>query len=165
MNVHVIADPAGRLVRALPALPGLRHDIAAAREHSIPGALAVAGISTVADTGYQGAGLVCAFRSGGGSAAGPAEPPSSSRLFRPSSSRADQIDSLKTIRTNLLPCGCVVRRARMLFARAGSVRTRREPVGGSSSASRTLCHSTWGRRQVSPEPEPRSWGRMLLFNS
>ena len=39
------------------ALPGSRHDIAAAREHGIPGALAKAGISTVADTSYQGAGL------------------------------------------------------------------------------------------------------------
>lgn len=36
------------------ALPGSRHDIAATRE---PGALAKAGISTVADTSYQGAGL------------------------------------------------------------------------------------------------------------
>ena len=56
VNVQVIADPAGRLVWASPALPGACHDIAAAREHGILDALAAAGISTVADTGYQGAG-------------------------------------------------------------------------------------------------------------
>ena len=43
VNVQVIADPAGRLIWASPALPGSRHE-------------AAAGISTVADTGYQGAG-------------------------------------------------------------------------------------------------------------
>ncbi len=40
VNVQVLADPAGRLVWASPALPGSRHDIAAAREHDIPDALA-----------------------------------------------------------------------------------------------------------------------------
>ncbi len=56
VNVQVLADPAGRLVWASPALPGSRHDIAAARDHGIPNALAKAGITAVADTGYQGAG-------------------------------------------------------------------------------------------------------------
>ena len=56
VNVQVLADPAGRLIWASPALPGARHDIAAAREHGLLDALAAAGISTVADTGYQGAG-------------------------------------------------------------------------------------------------------------
>jgi hypothetical protein len=56
VNVQVLADPAGRLVWASPALPGARHDIAAAREHGILDALTAAGISAVADTGYQGAG-------------------------------------------------------------------------------------------------------------
>jgi DDE superfamily endonuclease/Helix-turn-helix of DDE superfamily endonuclease len=56
VNVQVLADPAGRLIWASPALPGSRHDIAAAREHGILDALTTAGISTVADTGYQGAG-------------------------------------------------------------------------------------------------------------
>ncbi len=56
VNAQVLADPAGRLVWASPALPGSRHDIAAAREHGIPDALAQAGITAVADTGYQGAG-------------------------------------------------------------------------------------------------------------
>ena len=35
VNVQVIADPAGRLVWISPAVPGARHDIAAAREHGI----------------------------------------------------------------------------------------------------------------------------------
>ena len=35
MNVQVLADPAGRLIWVSPALPGARHDIAAAREHGI----------------------------------------------------------------------------------------------------------------------------------
>ncbi len=56
VNVQVIADPTGRLVWASPAVPGSRHDIAAAREHGILNALAEAEIATVADTGYQGGG-------------------------------------------------------------------------------------------------------------
>ncbi|MGA4979907.1 transposase family protein [Streptomyces cinereoruber] len=44
MNVQVIADPFGRLLWASPALPGAVHDIRAAREHGIVGALAKAGI-------------------------------------------------------------------------------------------------------------------------
>jgi hypothetical protein len=56
VNVQVIADPAGRLVWVSPAVPGSRHDIAAAREHGILDAIDHAGIHAVADTGYQGAG-------------------------------------------------------------------------------------------------------------
>jgi hypothetical protein len=56
LNVQVIADPAGRLVWASPALAGARHDIAAAREHGILDALEAADVRAVADTGYQGAG-------------------------------------------------------------------------------------------------------------
>jgi DDE superfamily endonuclease/Helix-turn-helix of DDE superfamily endonuclease len=56
VNVQVIADPAGRLIWASPALPGARHDMGAAREHGIPDALATAGIRAVADTAYQGGG-------------------------------------------------------------------------------------------------------------
>ena len=36
VNVQVIADPAGRLVWASPALPGARHDAGAAAEHAHP---------------------------------------------------------------------------------------------------------------------------------
>jgi hypothetical protein len=39
VNVQVIADPAGRLIWASPALPGARHDMGAAREHGIIDAL------------------------------------------------------------------------------------------------------------------------------
>jgi hypothetical protein len=56
VNVQVIADPAGRLVWTSPALPGARHDMGAAREHGIIDALNTAGISTIADTAYQGGG-------------------------------------------------------------------------------------------------------------
>ncbi len=56
MNVQVIADPFGRLLWASPALPGAVHDIRAAREHGIVGALAQAGIPCWADKGYRGAG-------------------------------------------------------------------------------------------------------------
>ncbi len=56
MNVQVLADPAGRLIWASPALPGSRHNIAAPGEHDILDALAQAAICAVADTGYQGAG-------------------------------------------------------------------------------------------------------------
>ena len=56
VNVQVIADPAGRLVWASPALPGARHDMGAAREHGIIDALNTGGISVWADTAYQGGG-------------------------------------------------------------------------------------------------------------
>ena len=56
VNVQVIADPAGRLIWASPALPGARHDMGAAREHGIIDALNAAGVYTVADTAYQGGG-------------------------------------------------------------------------------------------------------------
>ena len=56
VNVQVIADPAGRLIWASPALPGARHDMGAATEHGILDAVAAAGVPVVADNGYQGAG-------------------------------------------------------------------------------------------------------------
>jgi hypothetical protein len=56
VNVQVIADPAGRLIWASPALPGARHDAGAAREHAIPQALAAAGATAIADTAYYGLG-------------------------------------------------------------------------------------------------------------
>jgi hypothetical protein len=56
LTVQVIADSAGRLVWASPALPGARRDMGAAREHGILDALARPGVTAVADTGYQGSG-------------------------------------------------------------------------------------------------------------
>ena len=56
LNVQVIADPVGRLVWISPVLPGARHDMGAAREHGIIDALDAAGITTIADTAYQGGG-------------------------------------------------------------------------------------------------------------
>ena len=56
LNVQVLADPAGRLIWVSPPLPGARHDMGAAREHGIIDALNSAGISTIADTAYQGGG-------------------------------------------------------------------------------------------------------------
>ena len=56
VNVQVIADPAGRLIWASPALPGARHDAGAAREHGIPEALAAARVTAFADTAYYGLG-------------------------------------------------------------------------------------------------------------
>jgi hypothetical protein len=56
VNVQVIADPAGRLIWASPALPGARHDMGAAREHGIIDAITAAGVREVADTAYQGGG-------------------------------------------------------------------------------------------------------------
>ena len=57
VNVQVIADPAGRLIWASPALPGARHDMGAAREHGILDALTAAGVRVIADNGYRGAGF------------------------------------------------------------------------------------------------------------
>jgi hypothetical protein len=56
VNVQVLADAAGRLVWASPALPGATHDLTAAREHRLIDALARAKVMTFADKGYQGAG-------------------------------------------------------------------------------------------------------------
>ncbi|MGC5389106.1 transposase family protein [Micromonospora chalcea] len=55
VNVQVIADAAGRLVWASPALPGSAHDLTAARSHGIIDALTSSDVMTFADRGYQGA--------------------------------------------------------------------------------------------------------------
>ncbi|WP_374251210.1 transposase family protein [Micromonospora sp. R77] len=55
VNVQVIADAAGRLVWASPALPGSVHDLTAARTHGIIEALSRADVMTFADKGCQGA--------------------------------------------------------------------------------------------------------------
>ncbi len=55
MNVQVLADPAGRLIRASDALPGATHDLAAARIHDIQAALTADDIKCWADKAYQGA--------------------------------------------------------------------------------------------------------------
>lgn len=55
MNVQVLADPAGRLIRASDALPGAVHDLTAARTHDIPATLAADTIKCWADKAYQGA--------------------------------------------------------------------------------------------------------------
>ncbi|GLY17193.1 IS5 family transposase [Kineosporia sp. NBRC 101677] len=54
VNVQVIADPAGRLIWVLPALPGSVHDIRVARHHEIFTALAKVEVTAFADTAYQG---------------------------------------------------------------------------------------------------------------
>jgi hypothetical protein len=55
MNVQVIADPAGRLIWASPALPGARHDMGAVREHGTLDALHAAEVRVITDNGYRGA--------------------------------------------------------------------------------------------------------------
>lgn len=74
MNVQVLTDPFGRLLRASPALPRSTHDLTAARQHGIIEALTEAGLKCWADKAYQGAGgpVRVPFRavaSSGGSAA------------------------------------------------------------------------------------------------
>ena len=56
VNVQVIADPAGRLIWASPALPGAVHDLTAARTQGLIDSLTATGLMTLADKGYQGAG-------------------------------------------------------------------------------------------------------------
>ncbi|NYF58572.1 hypothetical protein HDA35_004403 [Micromonospora purpureochromogenes] len=55
LNVQVIADAAGWLVWASPALPGSAHDLTAARIHGIIDTLTSADVMTFAAKGYQGA--------------------------------------------------------------------------------------------------------------
>jgi hypothetical protein len=56
VNVQVLADPAGRLVWAPPALPGAVHDLTAARTHGLVDILTAYEVTTFADKAYQGAG-------------------------------------------------------------------------------------------------------------
>jgi hypothetical protein len=56
VNVQVVADPAGRLVWASPALPGATHDLSASRTVGLIDALSSKDVMTFADKGYQGAG-------------------------------------------------------------------------------------------------------------
>jgi hypothetical protein len=56
MNVQVIAGPDGTIVWTSGALPGKTHDLTAARIWGILRALDQAGIITLADKAYQGAG-------------------------------------------------------------------------------------------------------------
>jgi DDE superfamily endonuclease len=74
VNVQVIADAAGRLVWASPALPGSVHDLSAARAHGVIEALTSVDVMTFADKGYQGAG-------------GSVRTPFKRRRFRPKLSR------------------------------------------------------------------------------
>ncbi len=56
MNVHVLADPAGRPLWVPPAPPGSAHDLTAARSHGIIHALAAVDIPCRADKAHRGAG-------------------------------------------------------------------------------------------------------------
>jgi DDE superfamily endonuclease len=51
-----LADPAGRLIWASPALPGSAHDLTAARAHGIIDALSSANVRTFTDKACQGSG-------------------------------------------------------------------------------------------------------------
>src|SRR5215468_6183632 len=48
VNVQVLADPAGRPVRAGPALPGPTHDLTAARRHGVIARLVPVGVQVLA---------------------------------------------------------------------------------------------------------------------
>jgi hypothetical protein len=54
VNVQVIADAAGRLVWASPALPGSVHDLTTARTHGIIDALSSADVMTFTDKTSDG---------------------------------------------------------------------------------------------------------------
>lgn len=55
-NAQVLTDPSGRLLWALPTLPGSSHDLTAARQHGIIEALTEAGLKCRADKAHQGVG-------------------------------------------------------------------------------------------------------------
>lgn len=58
-NIQVVMDPTGFPVWTSPVEPGSTHDITAAREHVLPNLYpaAAAGLPTLADKGYTGAGI------------------------------------------------------------------------------------------------------------
>jgi hypothetical protein len=62
MNVQVIASPNGTIVWTSGALPGKTHDLTAARIWGILRELDRAGVITLADKGYQGAGATVVIR-------------------------------------------------------------------------------------------------------
>lgn len=57
-NIQVLTDPTGFPVWTSPVEPGSTHDMTAARRHALPAlySAAAAGMSTLADKGYIGAG-------------------------------------------------------------------------------------------------------------
>jgi hypothetical protein len=63
VNVQVLADPAGRLVWASPALPGARHDLGAARAPNSTSSASALGIEHGIDAASDPA-LARAGRSG-----------------------------------------------------------------------------------------------------
>jgi DDE superfamily endonuclease len=58
-NIQVVCDPTGFPVWTSPVEPGSTHDITAARAHALPALYpaAAAGLPTLADKGYLGAGI------------------------------------------------------------------------------------------------------------
>jgi hypothetical protein len=66
-NVQVLTGPGGYPEWVSPAEPGSTHDITAAREHVLPALYpaAAAGLKTLADKGYVGAGIGVLVRSKG----------------------------------------------------------------------------------------------------
>ena len=58
-NIQVLCDPSGYPVWVSPVSPGSTHDITAARSHVLPALYhaAAAGLVTLTDKGYQGAGI------------------------------------------------------------------------------------------------------------
>lgn len=58
-NIQVLADPSGFPVWTSPVEPGSTHDLTAARAHVLPALYpaAAAGLPTLADKGYTGAGI------------------------------------------------------------------------------------------------------------
>ncbi|MEV8631250.1 transposase family protein, partial [Streptosporangium sp. NPDC051023] len=56
MNIQVLAAPDGTLLWTSGSLPGAAHDLTAARIWGIPRRLKTAGLITLADKGYIGAG-------------------------------------------------------------------------------------------------------------
>ncbi|GAA0271440.1 transposase family protein [Streptomyces polychromogenes] len=56
VNVQVVTDPAGEVLRISPALPGRTHDLTAARTHGIIRICERQGVPILTDIAYQGAG-------------------------------------------------------------------------------------------------------------
>ena len=56
VNVQVVTDPAGKVLRISPALPGRCHDLTAARTHQLIRICERQGVPILADRAYTGAG-------------------------------------------------------------------------------------------------------------
>ncbi|MER5501987.1 transposase family protein [Streptomyces sp. NPDC002561] len=133
MNVQVLTDPFGKLIRASPALAGSVHDIRAARSHGLLDALNTGGIRCWADKAYQGSGPASASPS---AATGTSSPPGRRPSTAPTRRSAHSAATLKSWRL-LRKLRCSTTRITDLVKAVLTLELTASTRGGSLAASYT----------------------------